>query len=583
MRCRTIGASSGENGEPIFAPVFTLSLALRHSHGQTRAMPPRRPAKKARLASASPEDDAPPDDDAVANASHLVSFLTGYDTRAADEDGASGSEDGGGSDKGRHEDDYDEDPEDEDEEDDSVAATPTKRGKSGLVGPAGSGSGRSTPASTPRKRKPATPKERKTALELPDDEAEGKGIIRPSRADAYFLLQGRSGRTSGNSYSALVRPLNQAQYDQYASSARSKGKSKAVVESLQEDLGARWDQWELELEEGFNLLFYGFGSKRRTLNRFISERVKHRGHVVVVNGHFPQLGIRDVLSNIEDVLSIPQDIPVPPSASTPVDRQAHRIYAHFLPPEAVHSGSQTAHDVAGAPLYLVIHNIDSPSLRSPQSLTILSLLASCPRIHLIASFDHIHTPLLFSAALSNAPKHVYPTGGWTGTPLQSRGFNWIYHHTTTFDDYDLELTYQRLSASTSLGGLSTSASSGISEEAALQILRSVPPMALRLLKLLLTRQLSALPPDPATHTAHPAAPTAPVFAVDNDTLQRLSREKFIAREEERFDALMGEFKDHGLVVQAEVDPEGRTGRWVWVPLGKAAVERVLETMTEVEV
>ena len=46
---------------------------------------------------------------------------------------------------------------------------------------------------------------------------------------------------------------------------------------------------------------------------------------------------------------------------------------------------------------------------------------------------------------------------------------------------------------------------------------------------------------------------------------------------------MGEFKDHGLVVEAGTDGEGRTGRWVWVPLGKAAIERVMETLEEVEV
>ncbi|ORY34195.1 origin recognition complex subunit 2-domain-containing protein, partial [Naematelia encephala] len=521
-------------------------------------------------------------DDSNASASHLVSFLTGYDSRPVlDGDAENEEEDENGDGEGHQ--DASDDEEDYDDPDEDVDATPTKRGKQGLVGSAGPSSAKSTPRSTPTKSR-KTPTPRKVKPSLPFDDANGpsSGFVRPSKSDAYLLHASRSSRTSGNSYSSLARPLSQAKYEQYAASARSNGKSRAVVEDCLERLSSRFSQWELELEEGFNILGYGFGSKRHLLNRFVTERLSRIGHCVVINGHFPQLGIRDVLSQIEDTLSIPQDIPVPPSASTPLDRSAYRTYAYFLPSSAL-PGRQKPHETSNVPLYLVIHNIDSPSLRTPRSLGILSLLASSPRIHIIASFDHLNTPLLFSAASTNHFPHTYEPGSWTGTPPPGRGFNWIYHNMTTFDDYDLELTYQRLSASNNaIGGLSSTSTGGISEEGALQILRSVPPMALRLLKLLLTKQLAALPPEPSQHVAHPASQTAPVFAIDNDTLQRLARERFIAREEERYNALMGEFRDHGLVVEALEDHESRTGRWVWVPLGKAAVERVLETMDSVE-
>jgi origin recognition complex subunit 2 len=108
-------------------------------------------------------------------------------------------------------------------------------------------------------------------------------------------------------------------------------------------------------------------------------------------------------------------------------------------------------------------------------------------------------------------------------------------------------------------------------------------MALRLLKLLIQRQVASLPPDIAAQAAFPANPIAPVCAVDNDLLQTQAREKFIAREEERYNALMGEFKDHGLVTEALQDEDGRQGRWVWIPLGKAALERVVAEMGNVEV
>jgi origin recognition complex subunit 2 len=107
-------------------------------------------------------------------------------------------------------------------------------------------------------------------------------------------------------------------------------------------------------------------------------------------------------------------------------------------------------------------------------------------------------------------------------------------------------------------------------------------MAARLLKLILTRQIAALPQDTTRHAAYPASGTAPAFALDVDLLQKTARDRFIAREEDRFNALMGEFKDHGLVVVAELDAEACTGRWAWVPLGKAAVERILDEMKDVE-
>jgi len=518
------------------------------------------------------EEDVP----AEASASHLVSFLTGYENNHnTDLDAEHDSDEDHEGREDASEEEEDDDVDDDDNDPDELEATPTKRAKTGLVGSATPRSARSTPS----KRK--TPRKAVATSSLFQISEDQPGFIRPSKADAYFYSTSRSSRTSGNSYSALVKPLSTAQYERYATKARSLGKSKDTVETLLEDAKQRYDQWELELAEGFNLLFYGFGSKRRALNDFVRERLSYRGHCVVINGHFPGTTIRDVLGQIEDNLGIPQDTPTPSSAVTPLDRSAFRTYAHFLPKEAIASRNQSTWPTSDAPLYLVIHNIDSPSLRSPRSLAILALLASSPNIHLIASFDHLHTILLFSSASSNSPPHAYRPGEWSGTPLPSRGFNWVHHNLTTYDDYDLELTYQRLASSSS--ALITSNTSGISEEGALQILRSVPPMALRLLKLLLTKQLSSLPPDAVSHTAHPATAIAPVFAIDNDTLQRLSREKFIAREEERYNALMGEFKDHGLVVEAQGDAEGRSGRWLWVPLGKAAVERVIETMTEVEV
>lgn len=550
-------------------------------------MPPR--AKRQKLSP--PEetntenrlDDELETEEPEAEASHLVSFLTGYDatrpTHDQDLPDLSSDEDQ----DAIHEEDDDEEEEDDPDDDEDTDATPTKRAKSGLIGTPSSrkstprkksqGQG-GTPSSTPRKRKSNNANATKKLEEMVQ-----QGIIRLSKSDMYFLTHARTSRTSGNSYSALAPPLSSRMYDQHTRSARRQGISGDVIEGLEGESRQRFEQWRIELESGFNLLMYGYGSKRGVLNDF-ARSLRKDGHVVVIDGHYPQITLREVLGQFEDTLSISSTNGTDDTGTgTPIDKLVNRVYAHFVPVDAIPIKKRREWPVSDRPLYLVIHNIDSPALRNPRSLAILSLLACSPRIHLVASFDHLHTPLLFSQSHTQTPPHRYSQGSWNGSIPPERGFNWVYHNITTYADYDHELAHQRLSTTTSL-----TSSSLITEEAAAQILLSVPPNALRLLKLLITRQLASLPPETKYHTAHPGGPgaIAPIFGVDNDIMAKIAREKFIAREEERYNALIGEYRDHGLVVEAAVDGEGRGGRWLWVPMGKAALERLLQTLVAVE-
>lgn len=564
-------------------------------------MPPT--AKRPRQKSPQPEEpeaqlcESP---DPEASASHLVSFLSGYADHQSDEE--ENEHDLDDDDADRYEpSDQEGDAEDwVNGEEEETRVTPRKMG----LLPASANSTPRSKRGTPKKRKPGstTPTPRRTPVKTPkrsllllgpgNGEDEDAGIIRASKADGYFTLMAQSSKTSGNSYSLLAEPLSKEAYEKCIAES---SKIRATL-MPPETFTGKFHQWEKELETGFNLLFYGFGSKRPTLNLFAQKCLAKKGHVVVVNGFFPGLGIRDVLSEIEDRLEVPQNVSVPAYCSTPLERAAHRIYAYLLPPAAIQSSSRKNWPTASAPLYLVIHNIDAQSLRTPRSIAILSLLASSPRIHIIASFDHVHTPIIFSTSLSNSPRHSYPDGGWRGTPQKHRGFNWIHHSLTTYAPYDLELSYLRLSAQSLTP--SGSGIGGISEEGALQILKSVPVKAARLLKLTLTQQLSRLPSHPKWHVAYPAPSSgsgiAPPFAVDGNLLSKTAKDKFIATEDERFEAFMGEYKDHGLVAEAsvasEIDEnrdgpvvEGRKeGRWFWVPLGKAAIERILQSMEDIE-
>lgn len=44
-------------------------------------------------------------------------------------------------------------------------------------------------------------------------------------------------------------------------------------------------------------------------------------------------------------------------------------------------------------VYLLIHNIDGPTLRGQKTQSALGQLASLPNLHMVASLDHINAPL----------------------------------------------------------------------------------------------------------------------------------------------------------------------------------------------
>lgn len=61
-----------------------------------------------------------------------------------------------------------------------------------------------------------------------------------------------------------------------------------------------------------------------------------------------------------------------------------------------------------------------PGFRSSEAQGALSALAACERVHLVASFDHVDTPLLWDAQLAAR-------------------FNWLWHDVTTYAPYVSEL------------------------------------------------------------------------------------------------------------------------------------------------
>ena len=105
--------------------------------------------------------------------------------------------------------------------------------------------------------------------------------------------------------------------------------------------------WWIELHNGFNLLFYGYGSKRAIITGFGKKYCAKHGHVVVVNGFSNQINLKTLISMIEKVPGLT-------SMEIRDSGPLGRIYNFFQ-------------DVKQPPLYLIIHNIEATPLRDQKS------------------------------------------------------------------------------------------------------------------------------------------------------------------------------------------------------------------------
>ena len=93
---------------------------------------------------------------------------------------------------------------------------------------------------------------------------------------------------------------------------------------------------------------------------------------MVVNGFFPSLTVKQILSTIsEDILEIE-------GTFTSTTEHIEEILSALT-----------------TDLYLIVHNLDGPMLRNLKAQTSICALVSHPRVHLVASIDHINAPLIW--------------------------------------------------------------------------------------------------------------------------------------------------------------------------------------------
>jgi origin recognition complex subunit 2 len=126
--------------------------------------------------------------------------------------------------------------------------------------------------------------------------------------------------------------------------------------------------------------------------------------VIVINGFFPSLTVKDVLD------AITTDI---------LDMNVNSANLH----EIVDIIQEEFRHIPETHLFLIVHNLDGTMLRNSKAQNILSRLAKIENIHLLASIDHINTPLI-----------------WDTSKLSNYNFSWW--DTTTMLPYSDETAYE---------------------------------------------------------------------------------------------------------------------------------------------
>lgn len=245
-----------------------------------------------------------------------------------------------------------------------------------------------TPSKTPRGRKKGTTTRKKSPTPPRD---------LPPHEMYFFHNKPGLAKTSNNTLASL----DLLTHDEYFSILRGlKDPHEGDIKFLEDLHAESFNQWAFELNEGFSVCLYGYGSKRALLHRFakylhskISDHAAYK--IVVVNGYTRALTIREVLTT----MSVAVDPKSKLTAAQPVTllQDVLALLNH-----------------AEANITLVLNSADASHLRSrPQFHTLLSQVAAHPRVHLVCGVD---TPD-FAA--------LWDSG-------QRSRFNFAFHDATTF-------------------------------------------------------------------------------------------------------------------------------------------------------
>uniref|UniRef100_A0A182P190 Origin recognition complex subunit 2 n=1 Tax=Anopheles epiroticus TaxID=199890 RepID=A0A182P190_9DIPT len=225
------------------------------------------------------------------------------------------------------------------------------------------------------------------------------------QSDDYFsTFTGGKSVTSDHTLDRLKTPrLPQDVLLRLLEETNAAGTHAAAIQELLDEHGHHFARWLFLLDQGYSVLLYGLGSKRSLLQAFHHQMLADRP-VLVVNGFFPSLAVKDVLDALaNDLLDLQLQTGLHHETIDEIERElAHQPDLH---------------------VFLLVHNLDGVAMRHERMQTTLSRLAALPNVHLVATIDHINAPLL-----------------WDGSKLSQYNFAWW--DTTTLLPYSVETAFE---------------------------------------------------------------------------------------------------------------------------------------------
>lgn len=294
---------------------------------------------------------------------------------------------------------------------------------------------------------------------------------------------------------------------------------KTSIHAIQSIHKKLFQQFTFELLQGFTLLFYGIGSKKKFLESFafdfLSPKIAMLQNpdiqeddecvpVFVINGY--NTISKNVFLDILKLLAEGETIEIMAQSNywdNRIDLQMDRLLKYFSkrPPTVK--------------MILLIHNLDGPSFRKEQFQTRMSMLAQIKQICIIASVDHIQAPFL-----------------WDHFKAQS--FNFVYHDITNFEPYIVE-TIQ----SSHAVNLANNESTLFNATAAKYVLESLTDNSKRMYKILLQLLMEKQNKSKNKKTGGKTT-TGTEFA----KLFEACTEQFVVSSEMSLRTMLSEFVDH---------------------------------------
>lgn len=248
-----------------------------------------------------------------------------------------------------------------------------------------------------------------------------------------------------------------------------------------------FSQWMISLCENFSIFLYGLGSKKLLISQFQEQYLSDFDNIVI-NGFFPSLTLKSILNTItEDILDHT-------GSFHSFHDQLEFIKNVYESPDA-------------EPLFIVVHNLDGPMLRSDKVQTTFASLASLSRVHLIASIDHINAPLIFDSGKMSC-------------------YNALWFDATTLSPYSEETSYEN--------SLLVQQSGALALSSLVHVFKSLTPNAKGIFLMLARYQL-----DQKDNSNY-------VGLSFSDMYQRC-RETFLVNSDLTLRAQLTEFKDHKLI------------------------------------